>query len=193
MKIPSSVSRRVFAGLLGAAFLAPFSVSSVLAHEAPCPLCGMAITQDTPTQDNEVGLKIGRKRIEYKCVYCALAEAKTEYQGDLTIFAPSEKKGEPVLLKREGDKWTALPATAHFVSKSKLKHKICQEQARAFSTFEAAQKYIAANQDSLGDAKPLTLAEMLEVAGIQGGTATEKASTPAHPPAGQGNHDGHAK
>ena len=165
MKIPSSVSHRVFAGLLGAAFLAPFSVASVLAHEASCPLCGMAITQDTPTQDNEVALKIGRKRIEYKCVFCALAEAKTEYKGDLSISAPSEKKGEPVMLKRSDDKWTALPATAYFVSRDPLKHKMCDVQARAFTTQAAAQAYIDAHKDELADAKPLTLDEMIKVAG----------------------------
>ena len=51
----------------------------------------MTITPDTTTQDNETVLKAGRKRIEYKCVFCALAEAKTEYKGDVTIIAPSEK------------------------------------------------------------------------------------------------------
>ena len=59
MKIQFRVSRRLFAGLLGAALLVPFSTGVALAHEAPCPYCGMAVTQDTPTQDNEVALKVG--------------------------------------------------------------------------------------------------------------------------------------
>ena len=138
MKNPIS---RVVAGLL----TATFAISPVFAHEAPCPYCAMPVTQDTPTQDNEVALKIGRKRIEYKCVYCALSEAKTEFKGDLTISAPSEKKGQPVLIKRRGEAWSVLPATAFFVASPKIKHKICQEQARAFSTQDAAKKYAAIN------------------------------------------------
>ena len=45
--------------------------------------------------------RFGRKRIEYRCVYCALSDAKS-YNGDITILAPSELKGKPVLLTREG-------------------------------------------------------------------------------------------
>ena len=152
----------ILSGLLATTFLAP---TLVFAHEAPCPYCAMKIVQDTPTQDNEVALKVGRKRIEYKCVFCALAEAKTEYQGDLSIAAPSEKKGEPVVLKRTDNQWSALPATAHFVARDPLKHKMCDVQARAFTTREAAQSYIDANKDELADAKPLTLDEMVAVAG----------------------------
>lgn len=152
----------IISGLLATTFLAPIGA---FAHEAPCPYCAMKITQDTPTQDNEVALKVGRKRIEYKCIYCALAEAKTEYKGDLSISAPSEKKGKPVVLKRTANKWTALPATAHFVSRDPLKHKMCDVQARAFSTKEAAQSYINAHKDELANAKPLTLAQMVALAG----------------------------
>ena len=148
----------LLSGLLVA--LSPLSVLS--AHEAPCPYCGKAITQDTATQDNEVALKYGRKRIEYKCVYCALSEAKTEYpNGALSIQAPSEIKGAPVVLKRSEGKWSALPATAVFVSHSKLKHSVCDAQARAFTTEAAAKKYIA---DQKLDSAPLSLAQMLELA-----------------------------
>ncbi len=202
MKMQTRVTRRIIAGILGAALL-PLSSISVLAHEAPCPLCGMTITQDTPTQDNEVALKIGRKRIEYKCVYCALAEARTEYKGDLSISAPSEKKGEPVVLKREGETWTALPEAPYFVSPAKLKHKICQQQARAFTTLEAAQKYLQENKDAVGDAKPLTLAEMLQVAGIAPNASSdsapadkapvEKAPADKAPDADHGEHEGHGE
>jgi hypothetical protein len=148
----------LLSGALFAATLVP--LSTVSAHEAPCPYCSKPITQDTATQDNEVALKYGRKRIEYKCVYCALAEAKTEYpNGDLSILAPSEKKGEPVILKRNGGKWAATPASAVFVSNSPLKHKACDAQARAFTTEAAAKAYIA--KTGL-DTSPLTLAQMLE-------------------------------
>jgi hypothetical protein len=143
-----------------AALLATTSFSSlVFAHEAPCPYCDMTITQDTPEQDNETVLKFGRKRIEYKCVYCALAEAKTEYaEGDLSILAPSEKKGQPVVLKRTGGIWAATPATAAFVVNTPLKHKACAAQARAFHTEAAAKEYATKN----GFDAPLTLTQLLE-------------------------------
>ena len=50
--------------------------SRALAHEVPCPLCGLKVVQATKAQDNEVVLRFGKKRIEYRCVYCALADAK---------------------------------------------------------------------------------------------------------------------
>lgn len=152
----------ILGGLFAATFLAPVSA---FAHEAPCPYCAMPITQDTPDQDNEVALKAGRKRIEYKCVYCALSEAQSDYTGDLSLSAPSEKKGEPIVLKRADGKWSALPATPFFVSSEPLKHKICNVQARAFTTKEAAQAYIDAHKDTLADAKPLTLDEMVKLTG----------------------------
>ena len=151
----------LFGGLLSAL---AFPTTSVLAHEADCPFCGQAVTQDTPAQDNEVALKFGRKRIEYKCVFCALAEAHSEYKGDLSIIAPSEKKGEPVLIKREADKWTLAPASAVFVLNEPLKHKLCQAQARAYSTREAAQSFVDANKETLPNAAILTLDEMVKAA-----------------------------
>lgn len=177
----------ILGGLFAATLLAPLgAVRPAFAHEAPCPYCGLTITQDTPTQDNEVALKIGRKRIEYKCVFCALAEARTEYKGDLTILAPSEKKGEPVQIKREGDKWSVLPTTAVFVSNEPLKHKVCQAQARAFSTPEAAKAYIAANKESLPNAQILPLDQMVKVAA--GDAAPKTAAPDAH-----AGHEGHTK
>ena len=173
MKNHTRVARRLLAGLFVTTLLVPVAaIRPVFAHEAPCPYCGMTITQDTPTQDNEVALKVGRKRIEYKCVYCALADANTEYQGDLSILAPSEKKGEPVMLMREGGKWSAMPAAPYFVSATALKHKVCQAQARAFTTKDAAQAYIDANKDTLADAKPLTLDEMVQLASGDAAHAT---------------------
>ena len=154
-------TRRV-AGVLAAvlAAVSPIFVRPVLAHEAPCPFCGMALTQDTKEQDNETVLKSGRKRIEYKCVFCALSEAQSDYKGDLTILAPSEKKGEPVKLERADGKWTASSEGVRFVAQ-KGSHKVCQTLYRAFSTEEAAKAYIEKNKAQLPDAKPLTLTEML--------------------------------
>lgn len=136
------------------------AIPSAMAHEADCPHCQMPVTQNTPTQDNEVALKFGRKRIEYKCVYCALAEAKTEFaKGDLTISTPSEKKGKPVMLKRTGGKWAAMPATAYFVSPQRIKHKVCQQQARSFTTKTAAQAHAKKNGGAV-----VTLAQMVAMA-----------------------------
>ena len=151
------MKKQLILGGLLAATLAPFANFSAFAHEADCPVCAQPITQDTATQDNEVALKFGRKRIEYKCVFCAFSDAKTEYKGDLSILAPSEKKGQPVIIKRTGEKWTTLPAGAAFTMPARLKHKTCQESARAYSSLAAAQKAAKA-----GDWEVLTLAQLLE-------------------------------
>ena len=146
-------------------FILSLTALPSLAHEAPCPYCTMTVTQDTATQDNEVALKIGRKRIEYKCVYCALADAKTAYQGDLTILAPSEKKDAPVKLQRASGKWSVVAAAdapaAAFVLVQPLQHKVCDQRARAFTSTEAAQKYLDDNKATLGDAKPLSLTALV--------------------------------
>ncbi len=154
------VKNTLFA-VLAAAVVVSFAPGHfALAHEADCPYCQQPVTQDTATQDNEVVLKYGRKRIEYKCVYCALAEAKTEYpEGDVTIAAPSEIKGEPVILKRVDGKWNA-PETAVFVAITPLKHKTCNVTARAFSSDEAAKEYIKVN---VLETAPLTLSQLLKI------------------------------
>lgn len=151
-------------GLLTALVAVVGLTTTAPAHEAPCPLCGQNITQDTKEQDNEVVLKSGRKRIEYKCVYCALSEAHSDYKGDVTILAPSEKKGEPVKIERKDGKWAVLPETAYFVSSEKMKHKVCQEQARAFTTKSSAETYAKKH-----GVKVLTLAQMVESAKSDGG------------------------
>lgn len=153
----------ILGGLLAVSLAVPFGAPAS-AHEAPCPFCSQTITQDTATQDNEVALKAGRKRIEYKCVFCALSEAATEYKGDVSILAPSEKKGEPILLKRESGKWTSAPENAVFVAR-KASHKICQQTYRTFTTVDAAKAYIAANKDVVDGTVPVTLDEMLKLTG----------------------------
>ncbi len=168
MKFYTTITRRVFAGLFATALLSSVATPAAFAHIAPCPYCAMTITQDTDTQDNEVALRIGRKRIEYKCVYCALAEAQTDYQGDLMILAPSEKKGEPVVIARKAGQWSAPDGTA-YVLNAPVKHKVCQEQARAFTSTEAAQKYLDANKEALPGAKIVTLEEMVKTSGAEAG------------------------
>lgn len=143
MKI--QITRRVLlAGafaVAGSAFSPALGLAPAMAHSAPCPYCSKTVSDDTASV-----LKVGRKRLEYKCAYCALAEAKTEYpSGDITVSSPSEKKGQPVVAKRIDGKWSLFPATAYYVSPAKLKHKVCQAQSRAFTTKTAATAFAKAN------------------------------------------------
>jgi len=160
----TTITRRlVLAGTLAALLgVAAPALRPAYAHEAKCPVCKLDVVQDTDKLDNEVALKFGRKRIEYRCVYCALQDAKN-YNGDLTILAPSELKGKPVTLARKEGKWSAKPESAVFVG-HKVNHRSCQLGYRALTTKDAFDKWIHSNHDLLKDAKPLTLAEMLEVA-----------------------------
>jgi hypothetical protein len=149
------------AALIGASVSGP-GARPALAHEAKCPMCKLDVVQDTDKLDNEVALKSGRKRIEYRCVYCALSDAKS-YTGDITILAPSELKGKPVVLSRKEGKWSVAPETAVFVGE-KVDHRSCQVGYRALTTQDAFAKWVQANQALLKEAKPLSLAQMLEVA-----------------------------
>jgi len=159
-------TRRLFlAGSLTAVMAVSLTVASLrpaLAHEAKCPVCKLDVAQDTDTLDNEVALRSGRKRIEYRCVYCALNDAKS-YTGDLTILAPSELKGKPVVLSRKDGKWSVQPETAVFVSAGPtVDHKNCAVTYRALTGQPAFDKWVQAH--SVKNAKPLPLAQLLEVA-----------------------------
>lgn len=139
------------------------AIAPAFAHEAPCPYCKLKITQDTATQDNETVLRLGRKRIEYKCVYCAMADATTKYKdSDVTILAPSETKAAPVEITRTAGKWSA-PEGAVFVA-VKASHRVCQTTYRAFTNKAGYDAYVAKNKAQLVGAKPLTLAEMITAA-----------------------------
>ena len=70
-----------------------------LRHEGECPYCKMPLVQNTKEQDNEVVVKFGNKRIEYRCIYCVIKDQK-RYKSDLIVYAPSEKVGEPVVHNR---------------------------------------------------------------------------------------------
>jgi hypothetical protein len=133
-----------------------------MAHEAPCPYCKLILVQDTPQLDNEVVLRYGRKRIEYRCVFCALAQTKSQYQGDLTILAPSELKGKPVTLARKDGKWSVTPETAVFVGE-KVDHRQCSIGYRALSSRAAFDAWVKRNQPLLGSATPKTLDQMVEI------------------------------
>lgn len=163
MKNTSLLSRRTIAFVLTALTLGIVGSVPASAHETPCPYCKIKITQDTATQDNETVLRMGRKRIEYKCVYCALADANAKYKDtDVTILAPSEKKGQPVEITRTGGKWNAPEGTV-FVG-VKASHRICQVTYRAFTNKAGYDTYVAKNKAQLSEPKPLTLAEMVAVA-----------------------------
>jgi hypothetical protein len=135
-----------------------------IAHETKCPYCRLDVVQDTPQQDNEVALRYGQKRIEYRCVYCALAQAKSDYKGDLTVLAPSEIKGKPVVISRTSGKWSVSPETAVFTGQQKVNHPQCQVGYRAFSNRAALDAYTKQHEDLLKDARPLTVTEIVEVA-----------------------------
>lgn len=158
--------RTAIATLSVAALLIPglliATVSPAMAHETPCPYCGMKVVQDTKTEDNEVVLRYGNKRIEYRCVLCAIAEAKSRFKGDVTITAPSNVKGKPVIISRKAGDWTANPTTALFVY-AKGSHKECEVRYRAVANKEAFDAFVKANPKVLEGAKAVSLKEMVEL------------------------------
>jgi hypothetical protein len=160
MKTP--ISRRAFVAVMAAAGAAVLS-NPVSAHEADCPICSLPVVQDTDKQDNEVKLRYGRKRLEYRCVWCALQDAQSELKnGDIAIAAPSEKKGEPVVIKRTGGQWSA-PEGAVFAAK-KADHRVCQITYRAFHSKAGFEAWVKAHPEQFDkDAKPVTLEQLLEL------------------------------
>ncbi|AIE83799.1 hypothetical protein [Fimbriimonas ginsengisoli] len=141
----------------------------VRVHEVPCPLCGMKVVQGTKTQDNEVVLRFGRKKIEYRCVYCAIADSK-KYDGDLVVYAPSETKGKPVLLTRTAGKWAAVKESeGKLVPESGVvflndfdSHDKCAKLSRAFHAKEGFDKYVKGN--GAEKSKSMSLTEMVAAA-----------------------------
>ena len=127
------------------------------AHEGDCPYCKLSLVQNTKEMDNEVVVKFGNKKIEYRCLYCIVKDQK-RYTSDLVVYAPSEKIGEPVVLKRFNGEWKA-PEGAVFLNTFK-KHAECAGLSRAFSSREAFDRYVA--EKKIVDAKPLTLSEFVE-------------------------------
>lgn len=147
--------------LLVVGFLATLSTPAS-AHETDCPYCKLKVVQDTPEADNEVILRLGNKRIEYRCVLCAVAEAKTKYKTkDVTILAPSNVKGKPVTITKKGSDWTVVPANATFVF-AKGSHAECQDRYRSLLDGKDFDSYVT--KKGLTGAKPLTFKELLEEA-----------------------------
>ncbi len=127
------------------------------AHEGDCPYCKLKLVQNTKEQDNEVVLKTGNKRIEYRCVYCVFKDQK-RYKGDLVVYAPSEKVGEPVVLKRTAGVWTAKEGTV-FLNTFK-NHTDCSALSRAFSSKEALAAY--AKKHNVKEVQSLSLTQLIE-------------------------------
>jgi hypothetical protein len=155
----NNISKTVFA-LFASVMLFAGILSPALAHETDCPYCKLPVIQDTKEIDNEVVLRFGNKRIEYRCVMCAMAHAKKR-TGDLTILAPSNVKGKPVVINRKDGKWSSEPGTALFVFE-KGSHSECQDRYRAVANKAEFDKYVAGKGAMLKDAKPITLAELVE-------------------------------
>ena len=141
------------------AVLATFGVTSIAsAHDANCPYCKLKLMQNTKTQDNEVVVKVGKKRIEYRCMYCIVKD-QGRYKGDLTVYAPSETKGKPIVLKRTGGVWSAPEGTV-FLNTFK-KHADCATLSRAFTSSDALDTYARAHNAS--DAKSLDMASFVKL------------------------------
>ena len=151
--------RRSFALLLAIAFT---TIGQVSAHEAKCPFCELDVVQDTAQQDNEVALRYGKKRIEYRCVMCAIADASKQYEGDLAILTPTEIKGKRAVIARTAGQWTSQPEGLVFVGEQ-VKHRHCQLGYRAFTTKAAFDAHVQKNKAIIRNAKPLTLAQMVQL------------------------------
>lgn len=145
---------------------------AAFAHETNCPFCKLKVVQDTKEQDNEVALRYGRKRIEYRCVWCALYDTQNGKYGDsdVTILAPTEKVGQPIPITRTGGKWAA-PEGVVFVG-VKASHRVCQITYRSFTTKAAFDAYVQKNQVNVKGASPLTLEQMLAIAKPDAAPAT---------------------
>ena len=132
------------------------------AHQAKCPFCEQDVVQDTADQDNEVALRYGKKRIEYRCVMCAIADSKN-YKGDVTVISPTEIMGKPALIARKNGQWTSEPQGLIFIGE-KVKHRHCQLGYRAFMTKSAFDEHVKMNKAIVHEAKPMTLDDMVKIA-----------------------------
>lgn len=153
------MSKAALAGVLTTGLIGVMTTPA-LAHETICPYCKMKVVQDTKEQDNEVTMRYGNKKIEYRCVMCAVAQAKTKYKDrDLTISAPTTEKGKSVTITKKGADYSVKPQSTLFVFQ-KGSHSQCDTLYRAASGNAQATAWI--NKNNLKSAKALTLKEMVE-------------------------------
>lgn len=140
------------------ATVAAFSLGLTgLLHEADCPNCKLPLVQNNDDFDNEVVVRFGNKRIEYRSVYCVIKDQE-RYKVDLTVYAPSEKIGEPVVLKRVKGQWSAPEKAVFTLGTTKMS--LCAQQSRAFTTVEGLET--VREKLNLGDAKGIALAEFID-------------------------------
>lgn len=133
-------------------------IQSTPAAENKCDYCDLKIIPDTKTQDNVTRMSVKGKRYQYRCVLCAIGEAKEDFpKENVTIYAPSEKKGKPVVIKMSGGKWSASPKSAVYL-KAPVKHRQCHLGYRAFSSKAALAAWAKKND---WPNKPLSLSQMV--------------------------------
>lgn len=116
-----------------------------------CPYCAMPLGAPS----TQVWLTSGSKKVAYRCVFCAVSEAKTEYKGNLSIKAPTENSKKPLILKRTGGHWSLNQKSAAFVGKN-ISHKNCPTGYHAFTSSAAAKRYIAQHKSLLGGSSPMS-------------------------------------
>ena len=129
------------------------STRSVQAH-GECEYCSLEVLGDS-----EVELKNAGKTVDYRCVYCALAQAK-KFKGNLFIKAPLETKGKWVTISRTSGKWSSSVPNVLFVAK-KASHVHCQTTYRAISSRKAYDAYLKKNKALVGGTVSRTLTQML--------------------------------
>ena len=112
-----------------------------------CPYCAMPLGAPS----TQVWLHSGSKKVAYRCVFCAVSEAKTEYKGNLSILAPTENRKKPLIIKRTGGHWSSNLKGASFVGNMKVHHKSCPTSEHAFTSRAAAKRYIAQHKDVLSN------------------------------------------
>jgi hypothetical protein len=136
-------------------------VTSIPAQAANrmCPYCAMPLGAPS----TQVWLQIGSKKVAYRCVFCAVSEAKTEYKGNLSIQAPTENSKKPLIIKRTGGHWSLNLKSATFVGK-KVSHKFCPTAYHAFTSRAAAKRYIAQNKSVLGSSSAMSFNQFYAIA-----------------------------
>lgn len=139
------------------AFGAILTPTIASAHDADCPYCKLKLVQNTAAIDNEVVVKFGNKKIEYRCMFCVFAD-QSKFVGTVVVYAPSEKVGEPILVKRIDGQWTA-PAGTVFLN-AFTSHQQCAGLSRAFTSRAAFDNY--ARRNNVSNPKPLTLPQFLQ-------------------------------
>ncbi len=140
-------------------FTALVTSTRAQAAERMCPYCSMPLGAPS----TQVWLQNGSKKVAYRCVFCALSEAKTEYKGNLSIQAPTENSNKPLVIKRAGGHWSVNQKGAAFVGK-KVSHKFCPTAYHAFTSNAAAKRYIAQHKILLAGSSAMSFNQFFAIA-----------------------------